>query len=472
MTTLTSIIAPTNILTPSSSATVTNKTISGANNTLTVCLANDVSGALPVANGGFGQSSYTDGQLLIGNTAGSLSKTTLTAGTNIAITNSGGSISIAYCEPIVYINSAWMWGQNSFFGSPRGNLGDNTIVDKSSPVSVVGGFTDWCQISAGRTSAAAIRTNGTLWAWGVGDNGALGDNTTVSKSSPVSVVGGFTDWCQVSAGRYGGHAVRTNGTLWGWGAGSYGQLGDNTTVSKSSPVSVVGGFTNWCQVSAPGGATYTTLAVRTNGTLWAWGSGECGQLGDGTTVNKSSPISVIGGFTDWSQVSGAYQSLALRQNGTIWAWGRNGTGALGDNTTSEKSSPVSVIGGFTDWCQVSAGTQQSVAVRTNGSVWSWGQNCFGQLGTNSTTNTSSPVSVVGGFTDWCQVSSGAQQSIGLRTNGTAWSWGRGIYGGLGDNSTANKSSPVSIAGGFTDWVCLSYPHSGSRNSGAIRSTAT
>ena len=237
-------------------------------------------------------------------------------------------------------------------------------------------------------------------------------------------------------------------------------------------MSVIGGFTNWCQVSAPGGPTETILAVRTNGTLWAWGGGYCGRLGDNTTVNKSSPVSVIGGFTDWCQVSGGYQSLALRQNGTIWAWGRNETGALGDNTTDNKSSPVSVVGGYTDWCQVSAGTQQSVAIRTNGSAWSWGQNCFGQLGTNSTTDKSSPVSLVGGFTDWCQVSSGAQQSFGLRTNGTAWSWGRAIYGGLGDNTTANKSSPVSIAGGFTDWVCLSYPHSGSRNSGAIRSTAT
>ena len=205
MTTLTSIIAPSNILTPSSSATVTNKTISGANNTLTVCLANDVSGALPVANGGFGQSSYTDGQLLIGNTAGSLTKTTLTAGTNIAITNSGGSITIAYDPPDVSV--AYAWG-----GGDSGRLGDNSTVNKSSPVSVVGGYTDWCQVAGGGRGGQGLRTNGTAYAWGYNGQGMLGDNTTVSKSSPVSVVGGFTDWCQVSGGYGMSAGIRSTAT--------------------------------------------------------------------------------------------------------------------------------------------------------------------------------------------------------------------------------------------------------------------
>jgi len=471
MTTLTSIIAPTNILTPSSSATVTNKTISGANNTLTVCLANDVSGALPVANGGFGQSSYTDGQLLIGNTAGSLTKTTLTAGTNIAITNSGGSISIAYCEPIVYNNSAWGWGRNCFSVTPIGQLGDNTAVNKSSPVSVVGGFTDWCQISASKATVGhslAIRTNGTAWAWGRNSNGKLGDNTTVDKSSPVSVVGGFTNWCQVSAGGQHSLGLRTNGTAWAWGDGSDGKLGDNTIANKSSPVSVVGGFCDWSQVS---GGYKHSLGLRTNGTLWAWGYNAQGRLGDNTTANKSSPVSVVGGYTDWCQVSAGYaHSLGVRTNGTAWAWGCNSYGKLGDNTTVSKSSPVSVIGGFTDWCHVSGGYNQSLGLRTNGTAWSWGRNYRGVLGDNTTVDKSSPVSVIGGFTDWCQVSAGSSSlSVAVRTNGTAWAWGGGAYGAKGDNDTTNRSSPVSVVGGFTDWCQVS---AGTYFSLAIRSTAT
>ena len=317
MTLLTNILAPGNILITSNTATITNKTISGADNTLTVRLANDVSGTLPTTNGGFGQTSYTEGQLLIGNTAGALTKTTLTAGCNISVTNGNGSITIAYAPPIVYNNSAW--------------------------------------------------------AWGMGGSGARGDNATGCTSSPGSVVGGFTDWCQIAVGGFGGagtghgHAVRTNGTLWSWGYWGRGVLGDDGTYGahRSSPVSVTGGFTDWCQVAANSFNTQVAVAVRQNGTAWAWGCNNCGQIGDNTTVDKSSPVSVIGGFTNWCQVSGGYRfSVGVRTNGIAWAWGRNDAGQLGTNNTTSTSSPVSVVGGFTDWCQVAAGFGISAGIRT------------------------------------------------------------------------------------------------------------
>jgi alpha-tubulin suppressor-like RCC1 family protein len=425
-----------------------------------------ISGISGFSSSGSAISVYYEGNLLT-NAVSSFNF----AGSEVEATNISQAVTVTIePAPIVYNNIIWMWGRNT------GALGDDTIVSKSSPVSVVGGFTDWRQVSAGRRSTLAVRTNGTAWAWGYGQFGALGDNTTVNKSSPISIIGGFTNWCQISAGNYFGLAVQTNGTLWSWGLNDNGQLGDNTTVSRSSPVSVIGGFTDWCQVAAPAGGSRTVLAVRQNGTAWAWGAGTYGGLGDGTTVNKSSPVSVIGGFTDWCQVSGGYQSLAVRQNGTAWAWGCNGQGRLGDNTVVNKSSPVSVVGGFTDWCQVSAGVNQSLAIRTNGSAWAWGQNCFGGLGDNTTVSRSSPVSVIGGFTDWCQVSGAYQSSFGLRTNGTIFSWGKNTAAGgsgvLGDNTVINRSSPVSIAGGFTDWACLSFPQSGSYTGAAIRSTAT
>jgi alpha-tubulin suppressor-like RCC1 family protein len=360
----------------------------------------------------------------------------------------------------------WGWGCNG-----SGRLGDNTTVNKSSPVSVVGGFNDWCQVSAAYSHTMAVRSNGTLWAWGAGGNGALGTNNTNNTSSPVSVVGGFTDWCQVTAGGFGGATtgfslgVRTNGTLWAWGFNASGNLGDNTGTNRSSPVSVVGGFTDWCQVSASIFNTNFTLAVRQNGTAWAWGCNSCGgpgQLGDGTTVNKSSPVSVVGGFTDWCQISaGDKSSLAVRQNGTLWAWGYNGggVGMLGNNSTTNRSSPVSVVGGFTDWCQVSIGAVHSLGVRQNGTAWAWGSNSQGRLGDNTTVAKSSPISVVGGFTDWCQVSAGSGHSLGVRQNGSAWGWGCGCIGRLGDNTTVNKSSPVSVIGGFNDWCQVSAGYS-------------
>jgi alpha-tubulin suppressor-like RCC1 family protein len=291
-------------------------------------------------------------------------------------------------------------------------LGDNTTVTKRSPVSVVGGFGDWCQVTAGSSHAAAIRTNGSLWAWGYNSTGQLGDNTTVAKSSPVSVVGGFLDWCQVSAGSSHTAAVRANGTLWTWGFNGGGQLGDNTTVSKSSPVSVVGGFTDWCQVSAMN----HTAAIRTDGTLWTWGNGGSGRLGDNTIVDKSSPVSVVGGFTDWCRVSvGGYHTAAVRSNSTLWTWGCNAAGQLGDGTIVSKSSPISVVGGFLDWHQVSAGFCHTAAIRANGTLWTWGCSTEGRLGDNTIVDKSSPVSVVGGFTDWCQVSSGGCHTAAIRS---------------------------------------------------------
>jgi alpha-tubulin suppressor-like RCC1 family protein len=348
-------------------------------------------------------------------------------------------------DPLVIGNFSYAWGLGN-----DGRLGDNSTVAKSSPVLAVGGFTDWIQVSGGGHHSLGVRANGTAWAWGNNQFGRLGDDTTVAKSSPVSVIGGFTDWVQLSAGPYQSLGVRANGTAWAWGCNTFGRLGDNTATTRSSPVSVVGGFTDWVQVSSGNGHS---LGVRANGTAWAWGCNTSGQLGDGVTSVRSSPVSVIGDFTDWTQVSAAgLHSLGVRENGTAWAWGNNSSGQLGDNDTINVSSPVSVVGGFTDWTQVSAGSSHSLGVRANGTAWAWGLGGNGRLGDNSTIDTSSPISVVGGFTDWIEVNAGLNHSLGVRANGTAWGWGFGGNGKLGDGTTSTRSSPVLVVGGFTDWI--------------------
>jgi alpha-tubulin suppressor-like RCC1 family protein len=355
--------------------------------------------------------------------------------------------------------NAYAWG-----GNTDAQLGDSTAVSKSSPVSVVGGFADWVQVSSGGAHTLGVRANGTAWGWGRGFTGQLGDGTTIGKSSPVSVVGGFTDWVQVGAGYNHSIGLRANGTAWAWGYNDLGMLGNNSTVLRqSSPVSVVGGFTDWVQLSA--GEDHN-VGIRSNGTAWAWGAGNSGELGDGTTVAKSSPVSVVGGFTDWVQVSAGFiHSVGVRANGTAWAWGNGTNGRLGNFSSSNTSSPVSVVGGFTDWVQVSA-SSHTVGVRANGTAWAWGDNGQGQLGTTSPSNTSSPEAVVGGFTDWVQVSAGQVSSFGIRTNGTAWAWGAGLSGRLGDGTAVAKSSPVSIVGGFTDWLQID---AGQSHTAALRS---
>ena len=338
------------------------------------------------------------------------------------------------------------WGLNS-----NGQLGDDTSTSRRSPVLVVGSFTDWIQASASNIHSLGVRANGTLWAWGSNGNGRLGDNSTTNRNSPVSVVGGFTDWVQASAGGFNSLGLRANGTLWAWGSTSQGRLGDNTSTitSRTSPVQVVGGFADWISASAGGSHS---LGLRANGSLWAWGFNGNGQLGDDTLTTRSSPVSVVGDFTDWIQASaGGFHSLGVRANGTLWAWGFS-AGRLGDNTTINRSSPVSVVGGFTDWISASAGDSHSLGVRANGTLWAWGLNSFGRLGDNTQTSRSSPVSVVGGFTDWIQASAGGSHSLGLRANGSLWAWGFNGEGRLGDNTITSRRSPVSVVGGFEDWI--------------------
>jgi alpha-tubulin suppressor-like RCC1 family protein len=355
-----------------------------------------------------------------------------------------------YWVPIVQTSQsvAWAWGSNG-----SGQLGDGTVTGRSSPVSVVGGITDWCQVDIRFSTTVALRKNGTAWAWGNNGGGPLGDNTTTARSSPVSVVGGISDWLQISAGGQHTLARRSNGSAWAWGCNTVGQLGDNTTTSRLSPVSVVGGFSDWCQVS---GGNLHSLAIRTSSGAWSWGCNNYGQLGDGTNTSRSSPVSVVGGFTDWCQVSaGNVVTVAVRTGGSAWAWGTNYCGHLGDNSTTPKSSPVSVVGGFSDWCQVSTALNHSLAVRTNGTIWAWGANGCGRLGDGTTVAKSSPVSVVGGFTNWCQASAGRCHSVAVRNNGTVWSWGVATGGALGDNNSISSSSPVSVVGGISDWVQVS-----------------
>lgn len=367
--------------------------------------------------------------------------------------------------PIVQttVSVAWSWGYNN------GRLGDNTTTSRSSPVSVVG-ITCWLKLGTGGQggSPVGIQCNGTAWAWGPGGSGQLGNGANANTSSPVSVIGGFSDWCQSASGNNHNVGVRRNGTAWSWGSNYFGKLGDGTTLDKNSPVSVVGGFADWCQLAA---GERHTLGTRTNGSAWSWGRntsslGGTGQLGDNSTTNKSSPVSVVGGFADWCQLgAGRYHSVGVRSNGSAWAWGDNTAGRLGNNSINAQSSPVSVVGGFTNWCQIDAGTTHSIAIRSAGSVWTWGCNGAGQLGNNSTVNRSSPVSVVGGFADWCRIASGGAHNIAIRTNSTVWSWGNNLCGQLGNNSVVSTSSPVSIVGGFADWTDIA---SGYRHSFALR----
>ena len=356
-------------------------------------------------------------------------------------------------------NILWTWGQNLFR-----QLGTDDTLNRSSPATTAGGGTNWSQISAGENCYLAIKSDGTLWAWGLNNYEILGIETPSSIGSPVTVAGGGSNWTQVSASYNFYSAIKTDGTLWTWGDNAFGQLGNNSTDPRISPETIAGGGTNWSQVSS---SALINSAIKTDGTLWTWGHNDFGSLGDGTTISRSSPGTTAGGGTTWKQVSAGstlYIS-AIKTDGTLWVWGYNNFGQLGDNTTTNRSSPITTAGGGTTWNQVSAGGYQIAAIKTDGTLWTWGNNNFGQLGIANTINRSSPGTVAGGGTNWSQVSTGDEHIAAIKTDGTLWTWGRNYMGKLGDGTTVNRSSPVTTAGGGTNWILV---NTRSKSTAAIR----
>jgi alpha-tubulin suppressor-like RCC1 family protein len=339
-------------------------------------------------------------------------------------------------------NGLWSWGGA---GSSLG-LGD--IISRSSPVQV-GALTDWASISAGASSSFAIKTDGSLWAWGRGDNsGRLGLGDAINQSSPVQV-GALTDWASVSAGELHSHAIKTDGSLWAWGNGANGRLGLGSVINRSSPVQV-GALTDWASVSA---GSLHALAIKTDGSLWAWGNGAPSGFGD--TITRSSPVQV-GALTDWASISaGDGHSLAIKTDGSLWAWGFGTSGRLGLGDAINQSSPVQV-GALTDWASVSAGEIHSLAIKTDGSLWAWGRGDNGELGLGDIIGRSSPVQV-GALTNWtfAIAPKGDQHTHAIKTDGTLWSWGGpNTDGRLGLGNTISRSSPVQV-GTSTNWSSVS-----------------
>jgi alpha-tubulin suppressor-like RCC1 family protein len=241
-------------------------------------------------------------------------------------------------------------------------------------------------------------------------------------------------------------------SLWACGYNLEGQLGNGTSVNVSSPVQT-GGVYTWKQVSA---FYHHTAMVRDDGSLWACGYNELGQLGNGTTTaafaGYSSPIQV-GGLTNWKQVSaGQYFTSAIKTDGTLWSWGRDDQGQLGNGVTlTGYSSPIQ-IGLLSNWKQVSAGTVFTAAIKTDGSLWTWGQNSGGTIGNGSSASYSSPIQI-GSLVNWAFVSSG-NSTAAIKTNGTLWTWGQNVYGQLGNGTTLSYSSPIQV-GNSINWKQVS-----------------
>jgi alpha-tubulin suppressor-like RCC1 family protein len=355
---------------------------------------------------------------------------------------------------VVFNKSLWSWGAGN-----NGRLGLNSTNSRSSPVQV-GSLTDWRLVAVGNGdnagSSAGIKTGGTLWTWGARSYGQLGLNTiggTNDGNSSPTQVGSLSDWASVSMGGRSSFAIKTDGTLWAWGrAGGTalnGVLGLSSLVNRSSPTQV-GTLSDWARTESIVGRCF---AIKTDGTLWSWGYNGTGRIGQNDTISRSSPVQ-IGLSNGWKMVTaGADHAHAIRNDGTLWGWGQPSSGQLGLNTTTPPRSSPAQVGTDTNWSDVSAGELSSVGVRTDGTMWTWGSGANGRLGLNTTTQRLSP-SQVGTDTNWKSVQAGSVSCTAIKTDGTVWTWGFGGNGPHGVNSTINRSSPIQV-GTDTNWKSIS-----------------
>ena len=344
------------------------------------------------------------------------------------------------------------WGENSYGQNAQNEGGSGG--DLSSPTQVGFGV-DWAYpFASNGYGGSALKTDGTLWTWGRNNYGQLGHNqgsdVLGALSSPTQIPGTWAN-AAFTGGSGATFAVKSDGTAWFWGNGGYGGSGLSNQTQYSSPTQLPGAWDN--STEKLGGLQHAFWVIKTNGTLWSWGNNEYGELGQNNKTDYSSPKQV-GTDTTWANVGkgGLFSAAAIKTNGTLWTWGRNNSNQLGQGNGTEYSSPRQV-GTDTTWSRVQSVTYHyMIATKTDGTLWSWGVNSGGVLGHNNTTQYNSPKQI-GTDTDWGtpgdrKFDGEYLQAGAIKTDGTLWTWGSNPSGPLGDNSRVNKSSPIQVPGSW------------------------
>lgn len=333
--------------------------------------------------------------------------------------------------------AAKCWGYNYY-----GQLGDGTTTNRSTPVEVAGLSSGVASVVGGDSHTCAVTTAGAATCWGHNSSGRLGDGTATDRSTPVGVVGLSSGVASVAPGTTHTCAVTTAGAAKCWGYNGSGRLGDGTTLDRSTPVGVVGLSAGVASVVV--GSQGHTCAVTTDGGVKCWGYNYYGQLGDGTTLDRSTPVGVVGLNSGVASVASAnYHTCAVTTTGAAKCWGHNGYGQLGDGSTLQRVTPVTVSGLETGAVSMGAGGYRTCAVSTTGAVKCWGYN-GGTLGDGTTVNRSTPVGVNGLASGIASITTGGSHACAVTTAGAAKCWGYNSQGQLGDGSTTTKSTPVNV----------------------------
>ncbi len=361
---------------------------------------------------------------------------------------SGGAFALALKSD----GTVWAWGINT-----NGQLGDDTVTTRTTPVQVQG-LTDIVGIDAAGTHALALRADGAVLAWGGNANGQLGtgNNTASTVPMPVIGLGAGSGVLQVSAATGLSLARKADGSVLAWGDNSSGQLGDGTFFGRPSPDLVAGlSSGSGIRAVASGIGANHSLAVGSDGTLLAWGNNSAGQLGIGSTMNQRTPVMVAGLTNVVAAAAGGNFSIALTSDGTVWAWGDNALGQLGIGSTVAQRTPVQVRTSATTLLPaaiaIAAGSNAAYAIAADGSVWACGNNGNGQIGVGSTTNQPFAVQVhgagnVGLLNNVSAIAVTSATAYALRDDGSVLAWGQNAGGQIGDGTTTQRTTPVQVAG--------------------------
>ena len=359
-------------------------------------------------------------------------------GVNTRTTISAGvEHSVAICDEGIL----WAWGNNRF-----GQLGDGTTTRRHAPVRIMD---DVLSVSAGDFHTIALRNDGSVWSWGLnGVAGRLGCGATIRRNEPRRIKDNVV---AIAAGGNHNAAITADGVLWTWGENVNGALGDGTTINRLSPVRIIDDVK---YVSVGSGAT---MAVRSDGSLWTWGDNRWAQLGDGTTTRRLSPVRIMENIVSVSagggDITGAGiiqasvnpgRAMAVDSDGVLWGWGENTFGQLGDGTIIHRLTPHKIMD---DVISVSTGANSAMAIRSDGSLWGWGRNPLGHgaLGDGTTTHRRTPMMIMENV---AAVAAGEFHTIAVGSDGVLWTWGDNSFGRLGNNSTSHALSPIRIRDGF------------------------
>ncbi len=338
------------------------------------------------------------------------------------------------------------------FGSASwGKLGDGGGASKNT-FTKIGNSSDWISVKTGYTYSIGIKSDGSLWVWGLNEDSLLGDGTSY-KNIPTRV-DSSNDWQSICAGWASNLALKKDGSLWAWGKNENGQLGDGTFEPKKTPTRI-DSSNDWKSISI--GSGYS-LGIKKDGSLWEWGYIQ-NESSDGNGKKLNIPTK-IGNSNDWLTISvGGNYSLALKKDGSLWAWGLNSNGQLGVGTQNFKNEPTQ-IGVSNDWLSISAGIAKgahSLAIKKDGSLWGWGANYSDQLGDSSIKNQVSVPSRIGNSNDWLSIGAGDSHSLGIKKDGSLWAWGRLYLSLNGLNDSFKKPTQIDNSYNWQDFS-LSHTH--------------